>query len=261
MVITSRLCIIVQWNLDQDRELANPISWITGGVFTVHEGLNGMVRPVSLILLPLPGSTKTRPTNRVITDVILLRRLLRSVTNSPSGYLSLPFFSFLLIGAVSSRLFPLRSLVFFDRSFFSSRSFLCLDPWFPLGGFCFLLFFMAPLDFQISIVRGECHSFFNCVLFEFFFGSPYRFCAQPIMLILTVSAKSIPQLRWWASVSSDGGQGGPGFGVHPGWGSSVPSETHIYCIVHSLLWFPPICGRLIDLFHPCSLGGFYKGPV
>ena len=113
-------------------------------MFTVHEGLNGMVRPVLLIHLPLPGSTGTRSTDLVITDVILpLRRLLlRGVANSSSGYLSLPFFSFLLIGAVSSRLFPLRSLVFFDRSFFLLGLSYVLDPWFP-SGHCFLLFFMA----------------------------------------------------------------------------------------------------------------------
>ena len=47
-------------------------SWQTGRVSAVHEGLDGLVRSVSLILPPLPGGTKTRSTDRAITDLVLL---------------------------------------------------------------------------------------------------------------------------------------------------------------------------------------------
>ena len=53
-----------------------------------------------------------------------------------------------------------------------------VPAWGPL--FSFVLY--APLDFQISIVRGECHSFFQLCFYLFFFGSPYRFAPSQLCL-------------------------------------------------------------------------------
>ena len=48
--------------------------WKTGRVSSVRKGQGGLVRSVTLIITPLPGSTKTRTIDRAICDLVLLVR-------------------------------------------------------------------------------------------------------------------------------------------------------------------------------------------
>ena len=119
-----------------------------------------------LFSLPCQVAPRHDPlTEQLLTWSFFFRLLHISVTNSPRGYLSLPFFSFLLIGWFLLGSF-LKGPLFSSIGPLSSRSFLYLGPWSPLGTNLFLCSSWPPLEFQISTVRGECHSF---TVF-FFFG-------------------------------------------------------------------------------------------
>ena len=91
-------------------------------------------------------------------------------------------------------------------------------------------------------------------LFEIFFGSPYRFGAQPITLFSTVSAESVPQPKnetrsVRTAVREDQGLASIRGGGH----RSRRKNRYFWLLFYDfiVLRFPPICGRLTDPFHPC----------